>query len=109
MATQLRHLQNDVDENTGESARSGKAPANDFFESMADAIVARIDRKWALRKRVFTLEEAAEYLGLTPKALQQKVARGEITPVHMDRLLRFDVLDLDRHIERSKRRAEEAA
>ncbi len=74
-----------------------------FFESMADAIVQRIERKLSIKKRIYSLDEAAEYLGLTRKALQQKVARSEVKAVEIDRLLRFDILDLDRMIEDSKR------
>jgi excisionase family DNA binding protein len=79
-----------------------------FFESIADAIMERIEQKLAIKKRIFSLDEAAEYLGLTRKALQQKVARGEIRPVEMDRLLRFDILDLDDYIRSSKRRQDAA-
>ena len=75
-----------------------------FFESMAEAIVQRIQQKLAVKKRVLGLDEAAEYIGLTRKALQQKAARSEIRSVGFDRLLRFDVIDLDRYIESSKRK-----
>ena len=80
-----------------------------FFNAMADAIVARLEHKLALTRRIYGLEEAAQYLGLSRKALQQKASRGEIQCVHMDRLLRFDILDLEAYVASTKRQRTGAA
>lgn len=73
----------------------------DFLDQLADALAQRL-RDRAPERRLFNLEAAAEYLGMTPEALRAKVAQGKVPCVRLDRLLRFDRHDLDRVIESSK-------
>jgi hypothetical protein len=70
------------------------------FESVLDKHAGRpIDR---VHQRLLTLEQAAEYLGMTSEALKAKRAQGLIQSVPLDKKLRFDIRDLDELIERLK-------
>ena len=74
-----------------------------FFEAMAAKIVDRLQDIRTIGKRVLTLEQAAEYMGLTGEALRQKVLAREIPTVGLDRRLRFDIRELDALIDSKKR------
>ena len=52
--------------------------------------------------RLFTVSQAAEYLGTTVATLYSKIWRREIPFIKMGRSVRFDVVDLEELIERSK-------
>lgn len=73
--------------------------------AIADAVLDRLEKRIGERQRVFSLEEAAEYLGMTPDALQHRAGidipclAGE----RARRRLRFDKRDLDRWIDRQGR------
>ena len=54
-----------------------------------------------MRRLVGTLD-AADYLAASPATVRRWVASGRLTPVRIDRRLRFDVQDLDLLIESSK-------
>lgn len=75
--------------------------ADGLLDAIAEAVASRI--KPALTKRVLTLAEAAEYIGLTEAALRHKVAARQIPYVSIDRKTRFDVRDLDRWIDEHRR------
>lgn len=53
-------------------------------------------------KRLYSLDEAAEYLGRSTEAVREMQYTGKIPVVRMDRRVQFDVKDLDRIIEASK-------
>jgi len=53
-------------------------------------------------KRVFNLDEAAEYCGLTRDSFKKKVVRDRIRKVRVDKCWRFDKADLDAWIDRHK-------
>lgn len=72
-------------------------------DTIADAVVSRLKDSAILAPRLLTLSQAATYLGLTPDALKAKVHMGRIPTVDLDKKLRFDKLDLDRIIEKSKK------
>ena len=72
-------------------------------ETIADAVASRLQSQGLLVPRILTLDQAATYLGLTKDALRAKVHLGRIPTVELDKKLRFDRLDLDRMIEKSKR------
>jgi excisionase family DNA binding protein len=76
--------------------------ATDFIniEYLADRIAAKI--RDIPQKRVLTLDEAAQYLGVTPEALRNKVYLGRIPTIRIDSRMRFDRSDLDRIIDESK-------
>jgi hypothetical protein len=82
-----------------------KTPLELAFDTLADAIERRIlerINKLPSGKRLVGTIGAAEYLHCTDKAIYNKVARGELTPVRIDRNLRFDLRDLDQIIEDGK-------
>lgn len=70
-----------------------KAVADHLKESFANGITA---------KRVFNLEEAAEYCGLTRDSFKKKVIRDQLRKVRLDKCWRFDKADLDAWIESHK-------
>jgi excisionase family DNA binding protein len=56
-----------------------------------------------MKQRLFGIDEAAQYLGMSAVALRHKVAAGEIIVVKIDGKLRFDRRDLDRYIDQAPR------
>ena len=54
------------------------------------------------RKRLFTVREAAEYLGRSEAAIYELAAKGRLPVVRLDRRIQFDVRDLDLLIETKK-------
>ncbi len=72
-------------------------------ETIADAVASRLQSHGLLVPRLLTLDQAATYLGMTKDALKAKVHLGRIPTVELDKKLRFDQLDLDHMIEKSKR------
>jgi excisionase family DNA binding protein len=67
---------------------------NQFVQEIAEAVAAKL-RMEKPSKRVLTLDEAAEYVGLTPAALRQKAQRGAVPIVRFDKKFRFDRISLD--------------
>jgi excisionase family DNA binding protein len=53
-------------------------------------------------KRVFNLDEAAEYCGLTRDSFKKKVIRDRLRKVRVDKCWRFDKADLDEWIDSHK-------
>ena len=56
-----------------------------------------------MHKRLFNVEETAEYIGSTPGSIYQKVYNGKIPFVKIGKSLRFDITELDEFIEQKKR------
>lgn len=54
-------------------------------------------------KRLYSLPEAAEYLGRTVPAMRAMINSGKVRPVQIDRKIQFDIYDLDALIEQNKR------
>ena len=55
-------------------------------------------------KRLFTVEETAHYLGLSPRTIYNAVAPKSkipfpVKPKRIGKLVRFDVRDLDRYVD----------
>ena len=74
----------------------------DFLVNLlAERIAAKIGSSENGR-RLIDVRGAAEYLGCSPAAIRQKVARGELPTVKIDNKNRFDLKDLDGLIERAK-------
>jgi excisionase family DNA binding protein len=83
---------------------AGSTPGDTLIEAIADAVAHRLERLQTTRKRLLTLEHAAEYLGMSDDTVERLVASGRLVPVRgLDRRIRFDIRDLDRLIEESKR------
>ena len=55
-----------------------------------------------LQKRLFSIPEAAEYLGRTECAMREMLWAGKLPSVRFDRRIFLDVRDLDEFIEKSK-------
>jgi len=53
-------------------------------------------------KRVFNLDEAATYCGLTRDSFKKKVVRDRLRKVRLDKCWRFDKPDLDAWIDSHK-------
>jgi excisionase family DNA binding protein len=56
----------------------------------------------ATAKRVFNLDEAAAYCGLTRDSFKKKVIRDRLRKVRVDKCWRFDKADLDEWIDTHK-------
>jgi excisionase family DNA binding protein len=54
------------------------------------------------RKRLYTIDEAAVYLGRSPWAVRQLIWSGKIRYVRDGRRILLDIVDMDKWIEDSK-------
>jgi len=81
-------------------AESIEAPRDFFVEKIADAVAERLTTMHGRRKRVFDLEDAAEYLSLSTDAVHDLVNAGKLKAVRPTRKLQFDIYDLDAMVER---------
>jgi hypothetical protein len=88
------------------STSESRAPVLGFGEAFADAVAerlfTRLRESFEHQQRVFDLEAAAKYLGMSVDSLTKK-AGLEIPVLRIDRRLRFDRRDLDRYIDQAKR------
>jgi hypothetical protein len=56
-----------------------------FIKRLADALVSRVlSERVPTAKRLFTLAEAAEYIGRSPKAVEHLIQRGAIPVTKLD-------------------------
>ncbi len=55
-----------------------------------------------IQKRLLTIKEASEYLGISEKGLYNMVWRKEIPFVKIRKRVRFDIEDIKEWIERNK-------
>jgi excisionase family DNA binding protein len=78
--------------------------ATDFIniEILAQAVANKIKLESSTAKRVFNLDEAAEYCGLTRDSFKKKVVRDRLRKVRLDKCWRFDKADLDEWIAHRK-------
>jgi excisionase family DNA binding protein len=53
-------------------------------------------------KRLYTVQEAARYLGRTPNAVWELIWSGKLPTVRIDRRVQIDIGDLDAVIDRHK-------
>lgn len=73
-----------------------------------ESIIARVVRDEIRslqfrQKRLLNVDETAEYLGVSDAAVYNLVSDRRLAPVKIDRRNRFDIADLERLIEESKR------
>jgi excisionase family DNA binding protein len=54
------------------------------------------------RKRLYTINQAAEYLGRSPWAVRSMIWSGKLPAVRDGKRILVDVLDLDRRVEANK-------
>ena len=70
-----------------------------FIEQLADALADRLSRAATTsNKRLFTLAEAAEYIGRSPKAVERLIQRGAIPVTKIDGKRQLDRAALDKII-----------
>lgn len=74
-----------------------------------EQLIARVVREEiqsiAVRnQRLLDADQAAVYINTSDKGLDNLVSDGKLAPVRFDRKRRFDVVDLDKLIEESKRK-----
>lgn len=72
-----------------------------LVNAIADAVAARILAKQST-KRLFSVDEAAEYMGRTPHAVRNLISRKALPNVRQDGRVFLDREDLDRLIEAHK-------
>jgi excisionase family DNA binding protein len=72
-----------------------------FARAVADHLKESL-RSVATGTRVFSLDEAAEYCGLTRDSFKKKVVRDRLRKVRVDKCWRFDKADLDEWIDSHK-------
>lgn len=84
----------------------GAAPRLDLewlLDALADRLASRVvNSTLTTTHRLVDVRGAGEYLGCSPAAIRQKVARGELPTVRIDGKNRFDLRDLDELIQRAK-------
>ena len=61
-------------------------------------------RNHRVTKRLYSIKEAAEYLGRTEHALRSLIHNGKVPIVRIDRRIQLDINDLDDLIEKNKYR-----
>lgn len=77
---------------------------NAGLDALADAIAARVAARLnrSDEPRLMSVNEAAAYIGRTPKALRHMIASGTIPVVREGSRLHLDRVDLNRWIEMRK-------
>ena len=83
---------------------------NTILNAFSDMIAAKSSERMAesgreggkVQQRLFTVEDAALYLGRTKKGVQHVIASGKLPTVKSDRRVFLDRKDLDEWIERGK-------
>ncbi len=73
-----------------------------FLTAMADAIADRLERRQEAHRRILDMEETCEYLGCSEDTIYRLIAEKKLTPVRIDRRIRFDIRELDKLIEDAK-------
>ena len=81
-----------------------------LLDAFSDLIAAKLSERLAefgreagkILPRLFTVEDAAVYLGRTKKAIQHMIASGKLPTVKADRRTFLDRKDLDEAIGRGK-------
>jgi excisionase family DNA binding protein len=79
-------------------------PITDFIniDILATAVASKIKLEGSAAKRVFDLDDAAAYCGLSRDSFKKKVIRDRLRKVRLDKCWRFDKADLDAWIDSHK-------
>jgi excisionase family DNA binding protein len=80
-----------------------------LIEALAEAVAARILPKLAeaapkTLRRLLTIQQAAVYLGRTPKAIQHMLSKGQLSFVRMSGRNMLDLKELEAVIENARTR-----
>jgi excisionase family DNA binding protein len=82
-----------------------RTTGNAGLDALADAIAKRVaDILQHGQSRLLTVAQAADYLGMTQKALRHKIAEGSVPAVREGGRLHLDREDLDHWIDLRKAR-----
>lgn len=78
-----------------------------MVDAIADAVLARLRPALDIRvkPRLLSIDQAAQYLGRTPKAVRCLIDKGEFPSVRPDGRIMLDVHDLDAWIDQNKKDA----
>jgi excisionase family DNA binding protein len=89
---------------TEHSSRAPMPTGNPGLDALADAIAVRVAARLnqSEQPRLLTVNEAAAYIGRTPKALRHMIATGTIPAVREGSRIHLDRADLDRWVEMRK-------
>jgi excisionase family DNA binding protein len=82
--------------------RSSRETVDLLLAAIADTIADRLEHRQQTRRRLLSVEEAAEYLGRSESAVYNLVSDGKLRSVRFDRRISFDIRDLDNLIEQAK-------
>jgi hypothetical protein len=79
-------------------------PFAPMVEAIADAVLARLRPALDIhvKPRLFTIDQAAVYIGRTPKAVRCLADNGAFPMVRSDGRIMLDVRDLDSWIDNGK-------
>jgi excisionase family DNA binding protein len=77
-----------------------------FLTAMAEAIVDRLEHRQEVRRRLLDMEQTCEHLSCSEDTVYRLVQEKRLTPVRIDRRMRFDIRELDKLIEEAKTRRE---
>jgi excisionase family DNA binding protein len=72
------------------------------LDAIADAITDRLEHRHDTRRRLLDMEQTCEYLSISEDTAYRLVAERKLTPVRVDRRLRFDIRELDHLIDDAK-------
>lgn len=80
---------------------------NTVLDVLAERVAARVTELSkaggiAVKPRLYSVEEAATYLGRTKEAVEHMIGAGKLPVVRADRRVFLDVRDLDRWIDANK-------
>ncbi len=74
-----------------------------LLNALADAIADRLEHRQETRRRLLSVEQAAEYINRSESAIYNLVSDGKLRPVRLDRRISFDIRDLDNLIDQAKK------
>jgi excisionase family DNA binding protein len=72
---------------------------SELASAVAKQVLAKMTEEGTVPKRLFTVQEAAVYIGRSPKAVDHLIARGAIQVTRLDGRRQIDRVALDKLIE----------
>ncbi len=90
----------------GDTAAATSRPVRQNGDAQKNELRASRPDSSPVRRRLFSVQEAGDYLSLSPWTIREMVWRGELPEVRMGRRLLIDKQDLDALIDRTKRNRE---
>ena len=88
---------------------NGALTLDSLMDALAAAVATKLERRVAaagsIQPRLFTVRQAAKYLGCSEPSVYHHIKDGKLAVVRRDRRVFLDVQDLDRMIECKRRTA----